>query len=123
MEVFQGKAVSLIQGCTHLCKCPSETKPNESDSYGEAPNQKFHHKAGLYHSVGVRQPGCRVKGYSSSLHQCVMQRAPGAAPAAAWTQDRSLSPCSHRKLLRRCAKDTKNILQNKRIPFLPDLET
>lgn len=116
MEVFQGKAVSLILGCTHLSKCPSETKPNES--YGEASNEKIHHKAALYHSVRVRQLG-----YSTHLHQWVMQRAPGAAPAAAWTWDRSLRPSTHRKQLRRDARDTKNILQNKRIPFLPDLET
>lgn len=123
MEVFQGKAVSLIQGCTHLCKCPSKTKPNESDSYEEVSNEKFHHKAGLYHSVGVRQPKYRVKEYSTSLHQCVMQRAPGAVPAGTWTWDRSLSPCTRRKQLRRDARDTRNILQNKRIPFLPDLGT
>lgn len=54
MEVFQGKAVSLIQGCTHLCQCSSKTKTHESDS-GEASNEKSQHKAGLYHSTGVRQ--------------------------------------------------------------------
>lgn len=123
MKVFQGKAVSLTQGCTGLCKCPSKTKPNESDSHGEVSNEKFLHKAGLYRSVGVGQLGYRVKGYSTSLHQCVMQRAPGAAAMAAWTWDRSLSSCIHRKQLRRNARYTKNILQNKRIPFLPDLET